>query len=492
MTAGASSRSSAAAPGGELRPRLLRDGVLYTVAVVAPMVSAVAVTPIVTRVLGAGQYGVVALAIGATQVAAVLLALGLPASITRDALIEDEGVEGATGSLVLGVVSALGLAAAVVAGLLVTRPEVAGAPPSAVVLAVASGAALAVLTLCQAQLRARSRVGAFVGLGITAALAAPALGLVALEARGGGAITYLTAMATVQGCVAVAALIIVLSDTPPRFSAAGFRRSLRIGLPTVPHQLAAGGLAGILVLVTGQQSGTTAAGRTQLALLVGTVGIVLVGAFNNSWAPHVYARPEVEQSAYVARTARGVLAGATTLALGTALVGPLVLGLLAPPELATADAARAVAVVAAAAPVTVLYLASIHLVFASGRTSALALTSPTALVLAVSMAVALGALGLAPATGAAVAVVAFHAAQAAWAGWLRRRSGRSPVHVARLVPTVVAGVIVCAALGLIPLSVPVRLGCALAVAATGLLVVRRLLASATRPEVTPPVEGVAA
>ncbi|WP_456847582.1 lipopolysaccharide biosynthesis protein, partial [Cellulomonas sp. P5_C6] len=274
--------------------RMVRDGVLYTLAVVAPMASAVLVTPAVTRVLGGVEYGHVATGIAVYQIAAILFALGLPAAITRDALMESAGTRQAAGTMLVGVG---GVALAVVlsgSALQVSGASIFSVPPGVAGPALVSGGALAALTMCQAQLRALARVTTFVLLAIANAVLPPIAGLVHAGLSGPTGEHYLQGLSLVQVLVAAVAVIVVTSIERPSFARSGVARSLRIGLPTVPHQLAAGAVVGVLVLIAGHRAGVEIAGQLQLALLIGTLGVVLVGAFNNSWAPNVYRRARSE------------------------------------------------------------------------------------------------------------------------------------------------------------------------------------------------------
>ena len=66
------------------------------------------------------------------------------------------------------------------------------------------------------------------------------------------------------------------------------RRALRVGLPTIPHQVALYLAGGALVLVAGHLYGTAEAGRLQLAVLIGSAPGVVTASLNNAWAPIVY------------------------------------------------------------------------------------------------------------------------------------------------------------------------------------------------------------
>ncbi|CAA9213114.1 MAG: hypothetical protein AVDCRST_MAG57-187, partial [uncultured Blastococcus sp.] len=84
------------APGGPANAAtrgVLGRGSLYTVATAAPALAALAVLPLVTRLLSAVEYGVVAVVLVVVQVGLILLGLGLGAAVTRTAVIEAHGAE---------------------------------------------------------------------------------------------------------------------------------------------------------------------------------------------------------------------------------------------------------------------------------------------------------------------------------------------------------------------------------------------------------------
>ncbi|MBB2924163.1 lipopolysaccharide biosynthesis protein [Cellulomonas cellasea] len=435
---------------------LLAEGAVYALALAAPVLATILLTPLVTRSLGAVEYGHVASGIAVYQIAAIVLALGLPAAITRDALIEASGTRGSSGTVVVGTVAAvsLGVTAALTvdawSGVLAV--DVAAARP-----ALLNAAALATLTMCQAQLRALSRASTFVALGVTSALAPPAIGLVLVHTTTPTAGTYLSGLAVGQALVAAVALAVVVRADRPSTSVTALRRSLRTGLPTVPHQLATGAIAAALVLVAARTTGPVAAGQMQLALLLGTAPLVIVGAVNNAWAPRVFRLPAAERAPYISSSTPLVAMLAVVLGTGVAVVAPLLLAVVAPPELATPGAAQAVAVVAAAAGLSVLYLASIHLVFASGRTGWLAVSTPAAL--AVSLAAAWALRAALPDAGLwtlAAAVPVFHAAQALLAVLLRRRVAAERPRLAPALPAAVGGALACLVLAATMPSAPAR------------------------------------
>lgn len=108
---------------------------------------------------------------------------------------------------------------------------------------------------------------------------------------------------------------------------------------------------------------------------------MIVSALNNAWAPVIYRTAPEARGAALERTARDVGVVTAALAGGVALLAPFLLRILAPASFAPEQLVPVTAVATLGAVVSVVYLANVHLVFASGRSGGLALASPVSLVL---------------------------------------------------------------------------------------------------------------
>jgi O-antigen/teichoic acid export membrane protein len=388
--------STPAPPADEATRGVLGRGSLYTVATAAPALAALAVLPLVTRLLSATEYGVVAVVLVVVQVGLILLGLGLGAAVTRTAVIEAHGAERAAALVLQGAACSVLLGLVLVASGPLWGAAVLGVPWSAAqAWAVGAATAGSVVILVQSWLRGGDRVGAYVGLGLVANLGGPVAGLLLVAAVAPRAELYALGLAAGQAAAAAAGLVL-LARAPRGRSAGVLRDGLRVGLPTLPHQVSLYVAVGGLVLVATHLLGPAAGGRANIVLTIGVGGAVLVSAMNNAWAPAVYrAAPEDRPAVLDETTARiGLLAAC--VGGGIALAGPWLLRFLAPPDYGPRELTGPLALVTAATVVSVVYLASGHLVFASGRTSGLALTTP----LSVAAGLAVGAL-LTPVAGLA-------------------------------------------------------------------------------------------
>jgi O-antigen/teichoic acid export membrane protein len=386
---------------------VLGRGLLYTVGTAAPVLANAVVTPFVTRLLGSEEYGIVATALVVIQVGMILAGLGLGAAITRHGILERSGAAGARFLVRRGAVTAVGVTAV---GALLAAPlaRVAGIDDEvAVVLALVSAAGFSMVVNAQAYLRVADRPLPFVLLSMGAALGGPVLGMVLLlVVPDAGDRAYLAGLAA--GFVVTGLAGLALTARHPHHERGDTRRALRVGLPTIPHQVAIYLASGVLVLVAGHLFGAADAGRLQLAVLIGSAPGVLTSSLNNAWAPVVYRADQGHRGAVLERTGRDIMALTALTAGGVALLAPLLLRIVAPPSYDPAALTPGVGLAAIGSVLSVLYLANVHLVFASGRSEGLAVVTPTALLVGTLFAWGAGtALGLtAVASGMAVTYAA--------------------------------------------------------------------------------------
>lgn len=419
---------------------VLGRGLLYTAGTAAPVLSNAVVTPFVTRLLGPDDYGVVATALVVLQVGMILFGLGLAAAITRHGILEESGLEGARSLVRRGALAALVLA---VAAVVVSEPLAALAgvtSPDAFALAAVSAAGFSVVVNAQAYLRVLDRPLPFVLLSLGAALGGPILGLAALLlADGRTAPVFLGGIAAGYVLTAVAGLWLSARDA--RHHRGDTRRALRVGVPTIPHQVAIYLASGSLVLLAGHLFGSATAGRLQLAVLVGTAPAVLTSSLNNAWAPVVYRTDPEHRGVVLERTGRDIAALTALAAGGVALLAPLLLRVLAPSTYDPAAMTPAVGLAAVGSVLSVLYLANVHLVFAAGRSEGLALVTPLALGVGVLLAWLLGTTVGAGALGAGMA--ATYASMALGVALLARRVSPTRWRESRLAAPTAVGAALC-------------------------------------------------
>ncbi|WOQ70012.1 hypothetical protein RYJ27_01920 [Microbacterium limosum] len=366
--------------------KLLGAGSLYLVATLAPTLTLLALTPLVTRTLGAAEYGEVAIVITIYQLGAMLVTFGLPLAVTRHALLGRGGFGIANGIILVGSIGAaacgtsLALAAPLWGG--VTFPAVL---PQTLAWGVIAGVGLSITTLAQSLFRAAEKVKVFVALAITASVLPPTLGLALITAgQSRTAETYTLGLAVGYVAAGLVALVTAMRFRRPRFSLTETLGAYRIGLPTLPHLVSLPLLISGALAIVSASTNTTTAAELQIAALVGASVLTMLNALNNAWAPMIMktgteTRPQVlEHSTYVISLVTLVIICVYVV------LAPFMVQFIGGPVVQSDAPARASLVVALSGIFQVLYLANIHLTFITGRTGPLALTTPLAAVAALA------------------------------------------------------------------------------------------------------------
>lgn len=463
--------------GSSASKAVLGRGLLYTFGTAAPVLSNAVVTPVVTRLLDPRDYGVVATALVVITVGMIVGGLGLAAAITRHGILERSGVSGARSLVIRGAAGSAALCALGAA----TSPWTSGwlgmgdAVPMALGLAAAAG--FAVVVNVQSYLRVLDKPAPFVGLSVTSALGGPVAGLALAWLWSPTATGYLSGLVVGYVGSALTGLWLVVRGGRVQHHSGDTRRALRIGLPTIPHQVALYLASGILVLVAGWVFDTTQAGRLQLAVLIGSAPGVLTSSLNNAWAPVVYRTPENHRGEVLEHTARDI-GFLTALAAGwVSVAAPLLLRVVAGPEYDPRAMTPAVGLVAAGTVLSVFYLSNVHLVFVSGRSEGLAVVTPASLVVGTGAALLASTLLGLPATGLGMTVT--YAALAAGTSLLARRVSATRWRSRVLTWPIGLGLALCLLGGALPwtgAAVGVRVVLAVVIGAASIMVLRHVWA----------------
>lgn len=449
---------------------VLGRGSLYTLGTAAPVLANAAVTPAVTRLLGVDAYGVVSIGIVVMQIGMMVSGLGMSSVITRQGLLGRSGQDGARSLMVRAVTITSLLVGSVVLLSPLWSQALATDLRRAVVIALLTAACYVAVEDSQAMLRVLDRPLPFVGLSLISTLGGPLLGLT-LVARHATPERYLLGMLGGYAVAALVGLTVTLRSGPHHHEGGDTRTALRMGLPMLPHMVAIFAANGGLLVVAGALFDRAQVARLSVAMLLGMAPGVVTAAMNNSWGPTVYRAAQSERAEVLEHTAVDVAYLAATMASGVSLLSPWLLRLAAGADFQPAQLAPQVGIVAFGTILSVGYLGNVHLVFASGRTFGLSITTPTALAVGLASAAALSQLDV---RLLAVGFPVTYAGMFLGAGWLAHRVSGVHWHMRVLVPPIVLGGTMCALGALLPTSGGISLARIVCVIALGAFALKRV------------------
>ena len=302
-------------------------GSIYTLGTALQLSAAALAIPVITRLLGSGEFGVVALAMAIQLMLTGLATLGLPAAILRFFFDHQRAADGAGTARSL-IISAALIAAAVVCPILLTgliwAPALSPKDPGPVLLGAFLALPAGVIGACLALLRAQERPRPFVVITLLASAGAQLLGIAALLIDR-QPFAYVTGVAIAFLIAAIASLRLsgTLGTPPANRSLLG--SALRYSIPTIPNTISVSVLAvGDRIVIQGI-SGSSAVGKYQIANAFGTLVVGFLVALQNAWIPITFGASEERRW--------DTLAEIAALVTRLAALGAGVLALLALPIL---------------------------------------------------------------------------------------------------------------------------------------------------------------
>jgi O-antigen/teichoic acid export membrane protein len=428
--------------------RLLGRGSIYTLASAAPMLTGILVTPLLTRSIDVVEYGRVALAIVIMQFLVGVLTLGLPVVITRHAFTEGSGEAGSRAIAISGSLVALVIAGSSGLSLGLAHVFLGNEVPLMIVWAIVAGGAWAGVVMAQAWALARDDSWLFVGLAYGVSLVGPTLGLFAVRLTAPNGQNYFSVVTVAIVVVNLIAMACLVRSGPVAFSRFEFVRSLRIGLPVIPHQLATGSGTGAAVLLASTLVGTEAGARSQIAILLGTVPLIIISAIGYAWTPIILRAPIEQVGSQLTETAREVAWIAALGGAAVAALAPWLLHILVPRTYDISQMVPLAAAVALSACVASVFLAHYQLVVMTGRTSMFAVLSPLALLLGSATSIPLvESLGLA---AFGVGYVSTYVLLVVFTRWIARRVSPVRWRESVVIPPLVVAALCCTLGALLP------------------------------------------
>lgn len=394
----------------------LRRSTPYVASAAVQALAQFVALPILSRQMDASDFGSVALAQSGAVVVTILVSCGVPGAITR-MFFYVEG--GKAHSKVLALHAAAVQLAVSLLAMAACLTLIQGHRGVVIATAIAIGASMAAQQSTLAVLRAEGQSQRYLVVVSGTLLLPPAIALFVCESTGYAARTYLLAHAGSLLLLTVLATTLHLRDGHRRIPLFLFRWVPRFALPLVPHSVALSVMASGDRIVIGSVLDLEAVGEYQVGYLIGAAPIAVLLAVNNILAPDLYAtRPELARDKLLQQSARFNQVAAT-MTVFVAYLSPLAVGVLVPDSYERDTIVLVALLTSLSALAYADYLNQIHAFFIIGRTSLLAVSTPSAAMFSIGLSfVGADLFGL---PGAAAASVAGYVALTVITGFIRSR-----------------------------------------------------------------------
>jgi O-antigen/teichoic acid export membrane protein len=470
-----------------LRAMFTRDFVYLGVSALQVVLAAL-VTPILTRRLGVGEFGQLALALVVAQLLGVTFSLGLPFSAQK-VFVGQDGDRRSRGVLAISAVLAVAASIVVVLAAPVWGPAVGLDRVLDACLATLWAACFALTWTPLAMLRSREKLKLAIFVGALQSLGAQATGLALLYWWAPTVTSYLSGLIIGQ---CAAALVGFLTLTPDWSALAAIRRyggTFLFGLPMVPQALS-GFILGLGDrVVVRHVLGSAAVGRYSVAYNVGSLGFILLVFVTQAWEPRIYAVADRAARSQLLASSRDLMnLLLIPVVCGLAAAAPVVLAVWVPQSFRPLELTPIVAIIAICTFPFGQFTANLRGLMSEGRTGRAAVATLVAAAVNICLNVAMVPfLGI---TGSAIATVLSYALCAR----LTRPPASSglhipgaPVHLRALIYAAVAVTLVIGVLPTSPVWLVVRVAmCAVALLAFALLLRRAMAGFETSARLVTP------
>jgi O-antigen/teichoic acid export membrane protein len=454
-----------------LRAMFTRD-FLYLGVSALQVVLVALVTPILTRRVGVGQFGQLALALVVAQILGVTFNLGLPFAAQK-VFAGKDGDRRSRGVLAISAVLAAAASLVVVLAAPVWGPAVGLDRVLDARLAALWAGCFALTMTSLASLRSRDKLRMAIFVAAVQSVGAQAAGVLLLYWWAPTVTSYLCGLIIGQGAAALAGLLTLRPVWSALAAIGRYGGIFLFGLPMVPQQLS-GYILGLGDrVVIRHVLGSAAVGRYSVAYNVGSLGFILLVLVSWAWMPRIYAVADRGARSRLLASSRDMMnLLLIPVVCGLAAGAPVVLGVWVPQSFHPAELTPIVAIVAICTFPFGQFQANLRALMSEGKTGRAAMATLVAAAVNIGLNVVMVPfLGI---TGSAIATVLSYA--------LCARLTRPPVSSGLQVPgasvllrTLIGGaVVVTLALGVLPTS-PVWLAIRLAVGAGALLAFALLL-----------------
>ena len=337
--------------------RFAREAVVYGTGALLQRGLPILALPILTRIIGVDEIGVVGAALALANVLSIIFSLGVNFAIVRLYYDEPENARSTHWAMLLQVQL---FAATLLACLtFATGPfwapmlfgDIGWAP--SIMISILYALALAIQTVTQGVLRAARRPFPFLSISALQSVIGACAGLFLASVY--GAAGYLAGIGI--GSAAGAVVGLVLTARKPLWNRKILIAGLALSLPFLVHWLATWALNLSDRILIERILGTEAVGRYYIAYAIGTASFLLFEAVQSAWVPHYYSLPDNTKALMPKLLALPATLIASGLALLVSLLAPYLALILAPSSYSASTSVMAV--VAAATVVRPVYFIGI-------------------------------------------------------------------------------------------------------------------------------------
>ena len=399
-----------------LRHLFGRD-LLYLLLWGSQMAAASLITPIITRILGADRFGLVAVSMAVMQLLVAFGSLGLDNALQRQyALV---GERAARRVMTLAMLAAvLVTAIAYMTGPIWSQAIGFSGFPDTLRYAVIWAGATAVTDAALALLRSRDQLRAFAAINLiqTAVSQVVSIALLLLVRR--TAEEYIVGQMLTQ-LVAVALALAIVHPLPLRWRDRRLALiSLGYSLPLVPASISGFMLGTSNRLFVQHDLGSSAVAHYTIAYNIGSIPMLILWALSVMWMPRVFALSHVAtRAAVLAQSRDSIYVLLVPLVIGFSAAAPFLLRVWAPPSIISNDSVTVVIIILVTTVPYAAYLAHSRGLMALGATMPVAVATALGVLLNIGLNILLippfGIVGSGLAT--MLAYIVMHVVSAVWA-----------------------------------------------------------------------------
>ena len=339
------------------------------------MGAATLITPIITRVLGAEKFGMVALAMSVMQLLVALGTLGLDTALQR--AYAQDGERNARRLMTLAIVTACAVSlTAYLTGPLWSRMLGLKTFQVSLEYAVLWAGSTALTDAGLALLRSRDQLRAFATINLVQTVLSQLVSLALMFGIRRTADEYILGQLLTQ-LVAAAAAIVLVRPLPMRLRDLGLARwSFRYSLPLVPAAVSGFVVGASNRLFVQHNGGARSVAHFTIPYNIGSIPMLLLWALTVMWMPRVFAVAQTDtRTSVLAQSRDGVYALLAPMLIGFSATAPVLLHIWAPSSILNKDSMSVMIVILVASIPYAAYLSHSRGLMAAGITVPVAIAT---------------------------------------------------------------------------------------------------------------------